>query len=63
MLRQYQTDDFLQLEEWYVTLKKSSLVNIHTVQPITTKGSPPFLLSSFGTDNKIDAISILFRWL
>ncbi|CAF4814820.1 unnamed protein product [Rotaria socialis] len=63
MLRQYQTDDLLLLEEWYDTLKKSSLVNMHTVQPITTKGSPPFLLSSFGTDNKIDAISILFRWL
>ncbi|CAF4987434.1 unnamed protein product, partial [Rotaria sp. Silwood1] len=63
MLRQYQTDDFLELEEWFETFKKSTLVNLHTVQPITSIGSPPFLLSSFGTDNHIDSVSIIHRWL
>lgn len=62
-LRQYQTDDFAQLEEWFETLNQSALVNIHTVQTITNKISLPFLLASFGTDSKVDAISVLHRWL
>lgn len=62
-IRQYQTDDFFQLEEWFETVKQSTLVNTHMIQPITTAASPPFLLSSFGTDNKCDSFSILRRWL
>jgi hypothetical protein len=62
-LRQYQTDDFLELEEWFNTIKQSTLVNIHTVQPITREGSAPFILSTFGTDNQTTSISILFRWI
>ncbi|CAF3925446.1 unnamed protein product [Rotaria sordida] len=62
-IRQYQTDDFYELEEWFQTVKQSTLVNIHTVQPITHEAAAPFLLSCFGTDNQIVSISILFRWL
>ncbi|CAF2813012.1 unnamed protein product [Rotaria sp. Silwood2] len=62
-IRQYQTDDFYELEEWFQTVKQSTLVNIYTVQPITHEAAAPFLLSCFGTDNQIVSISILFRWL
>ncbi len=62
-MRHYQTDSFLELEDWFETINQSTLVNIHTIQPITSITSPPFLLSSFGTDNKADSISILSRWL
>ncbi|CAF1380354.1 unnamed protein product [Adineta steineri] len=62
-IRQYQTDDFLELETWFDTVKKSTSVNIHTVQPITRESSPPFLLSSFGADNQFTSISVLCRWL
>ncbi|CAF4031753.1 unnamed protein product, partial [Rotaria sp. Silwood1] len=62
-IRQYQTDDFFELEKWFDIVKKSTLVNIHTVQPITRERSPPFLLSAFGTDNQTTSISILCRWL
>ena len=61
-MRQYQTDDFFQLENWFETIERSTLMNIYTVQHISNK-APPFLLSGFGTNNKIDAISVLHRWL
>ncbi|CAF1453136.1 unnamed protein product [Rotaria sordida] len=62
-IRQYQTDDFYELEEWFQTVKQSTLVNIYTVQPITHEAAAPFLLSCFGTDNQIVSICILSHWL
>ncbi|UJR24367.1 hypothetical protein I4U23_005744 [Adineta vaga] len=61
--RQYQTDDFHELEKWFDTVEKSTLVSIHTVQPVASESSAPFLLSSFGTNNQITSISILSLWL
>jgi len=62
-IRQYQTDEFSELEDWFNTVNQAKLVNIHTVQPITNATPPPFLLSAFGTDNKVNSISIICRWL
>lgn len=62
-IRQYQTDDFFQLQEWFETTKQSTSVDIHMIQPITCSASASFLLSSFSTDNKMDSLSILCRWL
>jgi hypothetical protein len=45
-IHQYQTGDFFQLEKWFQTVKQSTLVNVHTIQPITSVGSPSFLLST-----------------
>jgi len=63
LTRQYQTNDFTELENWFESVNQATLVNIHTVQPITSATSPSFLLSGFGTDNSFDTISILCRWL
>ncbi|CAF3068161.1 unnamed protein product [Rotaria sp. Silwood2] len=60
-VRQYQTNDFFQLEEWFESIERSTLMNIFTIQHITNKGVPPFLLSSFGTNNKLDSISVFHR--
>ena len=62
IMRQYQTNDFFQLENWFQTIERSTLMNIYTVQHISNR-APPFLLSGFGTNNKIDAISVRHRWL
>ena len=62
-IRQYQTDDFSKLEDWFHTRNQSTLVNIHMIQPITNSTLAPFLLSGFGTDNTYDAVSIIRRWL
>ncbi|CAF1342308.1 unnamed protein product, partial [Didymodactylos carnosus] len=72
----YQTDDFEQLQEWFMTIDKSSLINVHMVEPLlpllttTTVTMPPqpsksrpFLLAAYGTDTKSVAIDILRRWV
>ncbi|CAF0898057.1 unnamed protein product, partial [Didymodactylos carnosus] len=63
--RQYQTDNFFQLKEWFSTIAKSTLVNVHMIEPLATLGtkSSSFLLSAFGTNNKITSISIIRRWI
>ncbi|CAF0870941.1 unnamed protein product [Rotaria sordida] len=63
LTRQYQTDNFTELKNWFETANQVTLVNINTVQPITNVTSPSFLLSGFGTDNSYDTISIIYRWL
>ncbi|CAF1002645.1 unnamed protein product [Rotaria sordida] len=63
LTRQYQTDNFTELENWFETANQATLVNINTVQLITNVTSPSFLLSGFGTDNSYDTISIICRWL
>ncbi|CAF4051486.1 unnamed protein product, partial [Rotaria magnacalcarata] len=62
-IRQYQTDDFFQLEDWFDSVERSTLMNIYTIQHITDESKPPFLLSCFGTNNKINYVSVLQRWL
>ncbi|CAF1560648.1 unnamed protein product, partial [Didymodactylos carnosus] len=72
----YQTDDFQQLQERFMTIDKSSLINVHMVEPLlpslttTTVTMPtqssksrPFLLAAYGTDTKSIAIDILRRWI
>ena len=63
IIRQYQTNDFFELEDWFESVERSTLMNIYSIQHITAKEVPPFLLSSFGTNNKIGSISLLHRWL
>ena len=56
---------FNDLEVVFKTLPRSSLLNIHAIQPITRSGqhSSPFLLSAYGSDNKFDTYDLLSRWL
>ena len=62
-IRQYQTNNFSQLEDWFNSVEKSTLINVCTVQHITSTETPSFLLSGFGTNNKVDCISVFNRWL
>lgn len=62
-IRQYQTDDFFQLKDWFESVERSTLINIYTIQHITGGSTPPFLLSGFGTNSKINSVSVLQRWL
>ena len=61
----YRTNSFNQLKQWFVEEARSSLLNIHVVQPITVGGrhDPSYLLSAYGTDNKFDMRHVLLRWL
>ena len=61
--RQFVFDRFEQLEEALETIQKSTLVNVHIVQPISNAPLTQFLLSTFGTENTVDSTSIIRRWL
>ena len=55
----------LNLEEWFSTMDKSSLLNLHMIQPITSVGqtSSPIILSAYGTNSKYKSVDIIRRWL
>lgn len=63
IMRQYQFEKFHQLQTCFETVRKSNLLNIHVIQPITNTKSSPFILSAFGTTGNVESISIIRRWL
>ncbi|CAF3976036.1 unnamed protein product, partial [Rotaria magnacalcarata] len=62
----YQTDSFDKLKLWFNSNDKSSLLNVHMIQPVQSTNQSiipsPFLLSAYGIDNTATANDILQRW-
>ncbi|CAF4370405.1 unnamed protein product [Rotaria sp. Silwood2] len=62
----YPTDSLDTLKLWFNSIDKSSLLNVHMIQPVqsTTQNTipSPFLLSAYGIDNTATANDILQRW-
>ncbi|CAF1407076.1 unnamed protein product, partial [Rotaria sordida] len=61
----YRTESFAQLESWFSSVDKSTLLNIHMIQPITSteQTSSPIILSAYGTNSKYTSIDIIRRWI
>ena len=61
----FQTESAAQLEERLSNVDKSSLLNLHMIQPITSIGqtSSPIILSAYGTNSKYKSIDIIRRWI
>lgn len=62
----YSTDDFDELESWHTQVDKSSLLNIHVIQALTSSNQiklSPFLLAAYGTNGKYNARDVRSRWL
>jgi hypothetical protein len=63
----YQTNSFDQLESWFNSSDRSSLLNIHMIQPLPSSNNSifpsPFLLSGYGVVNTYTSMDILRRWL
>ncbi|CAF0969260.1 unnamed protein product [Rotaria sordida] len=63
----YQTNSFDQLESWFSSSDKSSLLNIHMIQPLPSSNNSTvpsaFLLSGYGVVNTYTSMDILRRWL
>jgi hypothetical protein len=61
----YQTDSISKLEQWFSDMDKSSLLNLHVVQPIPCIGrtSSPVILSAYGTNSRYRSFDILRRWI
>jgi hypothetical protein len=63
--RFYSTTSLNELESWHNEVEKSSLLNIHVIQGLTSEDQvtcAPFLLSAYGTNNKYNAYDVLSRW-
>ncbi|CAM4823027.1 unnamed protein product [Rotaria magnacalcarata] len=61
-----QFNSFDDLKQAIEITPRSNLVNVHLVQPISTSyqyTSAATVLSAYGTDNKINSIDVLKRWL
>lgn len=60
-----QIESFSNLKDAFESCNLSSLLNLHTVQPITNDehGVSPFILSAYGSDNKFETHHIVGRWL
>ncbi|CAF4907930.1 unnamed protein product, partial [Rotaria sp. Silwood1] len=62
----YKTDSFDKLKLWFNSNDKSSLLNVHMIQPVQSTNQTiirsPFLLSAYGIDNTTTANDILQRW-
>jgi len=61
----YSTSSLDELESWHNEVDKSSLLNIHVIQALTSSNQhtlSPFLLSAYGTNNRYTADDILNRW-
>ncbi|CAF1524742.1 unnamed protein product [Adineta ricciae] len=67
-MSKFKTENYYELEQWSKHVNRSSLVNAHLIEPIQTKASSqvhsrPYVLSAYGTDDKVTASDILRRWL
>ena len=57
----YSTDSFQQLEHWFLTRTQSTLLNIHAIQPLSSKAIhlSPYMLSAYGTDGRYTSSEIV----
>ncbi|CAF2051246.1 unnamed protein product [Rotaria magnacalcarata] len=63
--RYFSTNSLGELETWYEQIDKSSLINIHVIQPTCPIGQvppPPFLLTAYGTNSVFTGEDVLARW-
>jgi hypothetical protein len=63
--KSYQTESLAELEDWFCSMDKSTLLNVHMMQPITDikKSFAPFILSAYGTNSKYTSLDIIRRWI
>lgn len=63
-VNKFSTESFAELENWFSTIAKSHLLNVHMIQPIvsTSNTCSPFMLSAYGTDNCFKTQDIINRW-
>lgn len=62
----FRTNNYHQLEQWFEDFHRSTLINVHLVEPLMNKSaaihSRPYVLSAYGIDNRMNAVNILQRW-
>ncbi|CAF1530022.1 unnamed protein product [Adineta ricciae] len=61
----FRTESFAELESKFKSETLSSLINVHVIQPITSRSArlPPSVLCAYGTNNRSDSYHLIYRWL
>ena len=67
-MNQFRTNSYNELEKWFENLDKSTLVTAHLIEPVLAKPSSlihsrPYIVSAYGTNNKVDSIDIFRKWM
>ncbi|CAF1212167.1 unnamed protein product [Adineta ricciae] len=64
----FKTNNYNELEEWFENIDKSTLVNVHLIEPLlkdvsSLVHSRPYILSGYGINNKHSAYDTIRRWI
>ncbi|CAF1327655.1 unnamed protein product [Rotaria sp. Silwood1] len=65
LINQFQTNNFNELQEWFQELEKSKSINANLIEPLLNKNSSlihsrPYIIASYGSDNKYSADTDIF---
>ncbi|CAM4788583.1 unnamed protein product [Rotaria magnacalcarata] len=68
VINHFKTNSYNELEQWFEDFDKSTLVNVHLIEPILTDvtllaHSRPYIISAYGIDNKHSASDVIRRWI
>ncbi len=67
-INQFKTNSYAELEQWFQDVDRSTLINAHLIEPLLERTtslihSRPYIVSAYGTKNKISATDILRKWI
>ncbi|CAF3788942.1 unnamed protein product [Rotaria sp. Silwood1] len=68
VINQFKTNSYSELEQWFHDIDKSTLVNVHLIEPLLTDvtslvHSRPYIISAYGINNKHSASDTIRRWI
>lgn len=68
VINQFKTNSYSELEQWFQNIDKSTLVNVHLIEPILTDvasfvHSRPYIIGAYGINNTHSASDIIRRWI
>ncbi|CAF4628465.1 unnamed protein product [Rotaria sp. Silwood2] len=68
VINQFKTNSYSELEQWFHDIDKSTLVNVHLIEPLLTDvtslvHSRPYTISAYGINNKHSASGTIRRWI
>ena len=63
----FKTNNYSELEQWFQDIDKSTLINVHLIEPLLTDvtslvHSRPYIISAYGINNRHSASDTIRRW-
>ena len=68
VINRFKTNNYSELEQWIQDIDKSTLINVHLIEPLLTDvtslvHSRPYIISAYGINNKHSASDTIGRWI